>query len=65
MWSGVLAELGAVQTELMEDMDTNSNLEDQHLICVQLRGVNRQGALLDAMIRNYIDRMLAVLVADD
>ena len=61
MWSGVLAELGAVQTELMEDMDTNSNLEDQHLICFQLRGVNRQGALLDAMIRNKIDGMLAVL----
>ncbi|XVE53449.1 hypothetical protein DITRI_Ditri03aG0004000 [Diplodiscus trichospermus] len=64
LWCGVLEEVGAVQTELMHHMNTNSNQQDLHLICHQLRAVNSQGELLDAMIQNYVVDMLSLLVAD-
>ncbi|KAK6228950.1 hypothetical protein QQP08_021163 [Theobroma cacao] len=63
-FSGLLAEVGAVQAELMEDVDSlqDPTESDLHLKCQQLRRVNTQGALLNTMMRNYINRTLAVLL---
>ncbi|EOY14067.1 Uncharacterized protein TCM_033248 isoform 3 [Theobroma cacao] len=63
-FSGLLAEVGAVQAELMEDVDSlqDPTESDLHLKCQQLRRVNTQGELLNTMMRNYINRTLAVLL---
>ncbi|TYH87302.1 hypothetical protein ES332_D01G108200v1 [Gossypium tomentosum] len=60
LWSRVLAEMTAVQRQLIEVVISNSNMEDLHLKCEQLGGVNTEAALLNSMIQNYIHVMLGV-----
>ncbi|MBA0580456.1 uncharacterized protein LOC105787219 [Gossypium raimondii] len=60
LWSRVLAEMTAVQRQLIEVVISNSNMEDVHLKCEQLGGVNTEAALLNSMIQNYIHVMLGV-----
>ncbi|KAK8527015.1 hypothetical protein V6N13_084886 [Hibiscus sabdariffa] len=62
VWSAVLAEMTAVQTELVEDLDPDSDTEDQHTKREQLTGVNTQCALLISMIENYFHVMLGASV---
>ncbi|XP_021298810.1 uncharacterized protein LOC110427577 [Herrania umbratica] len=66
-FAGLLAEVRAVQAELIEAIDSlhDPAESDLHLKCQQLRRVNTQGALLNTMMRNYIDRTLAVLLASE
>ncbi|GMJ02851.1 hypothetical protein HRI_003954300 [Hibiscus trionum] len=60
VWSAVLAEMTAVQSELVEglDLDPDSNTEDLHVESEQLGEVNTQCQLLGSMIENYIHAML-------
>ncbi|KAH1121353.1 hypothetical protein J1N35_004513 [Gossypium stocksii] len=60
LWSRVLAEMTAVQRQLVEVVISNSNMEDLLLKCEQLGGVNTEAALLNSMIQNYIHVMLGV-----
>ncbi|KAB2096285.1 hypothetical protein ERO13_A01G097700v2 [Gossypium hirsutum] len=60
LWSRVLAKMTAVQRQLVEVVISNSNMEDLHLKCEQLGGVNNEAALLNSMIQNYIHVMLGV-----
>ncbi|KAL1119442.1 hypothetical protein V6Z11_D01G103800 [Gossypium hirsutum] len=39
LWSRVLAEMTAVQRQLIEVVISNSNMEDLHLKCEQLGGI--------------------------
>ncbi|KAG8502926.1 hypothetical protein CXB51_000759 [Gossypium anomalum] len=60
LWSRVLAEMTTVQRQLVEVVISNSNIEDLHLKCEQLGGVNTEAALLNSMIQNYIHVKLGV-----
>ncbi|MBA0792373.1 hypothetical protein Gohar_016874 [Gossypium harknessii] len=60
LWSRVLAEMTAMQRQLIEVVISNSNMEDLHLKWEQLGGVNTEAALLNSMIQNYIHVMLGV-----
>ncbi|KAL4310678.1 hypothetical protein GQ457_01G007900 [Hibiscus cannabinus] len=58
VWSAVLAEMTAVQSELAEDLDPDSDTEDQRTKREQLTGVNTQCELLISMIENYFHVVL-------